>query len=216
MIRASFAALVLLTTAMGGQAAAQTAKRMEGGFFGRFAVGLSVVRDLVSIEPSEDEAVNGVVVGVGTSVEWNFGWVAEDGIALGLYVVTDTAQSGDADFGDLDVLVSDAYSLSNVGLFMTYYPEPAGNWYMTGGVGVGTALSIEIDGDGPIDPDQVNPDAATGLGAFFAGGHEWRISRGWSMGASVRVQVIDGSDRDMSIATHRSVGLAALGTVSFN
>jgi hypothetical protein len=129
--------------------------------------------------------------------------VVDNGVALGLYIVSDTAQRGDADFGQLDVLISDSYNLSNFGLFMTYYPVPDGPWFMTAGVGVGSALSI-------------NSDIATGFGALISGGYEWQLTRRWAIGTSGRLQIIDGTDEDQTTAEHHSVGLAALATVSFN
>jgi hypothetical protein len=216
-MRSRVAALAgCLALGVAARAHADGEPRIDSGFFGRFGLGYNVLRDLVAIELEGVEDESGVVVGKGISVQVDLGWVPTPGIAIGMYVVTDRAGSGDADFGEMDVLVSGSAYLDSVGLFLTYYPDPDGGWYMTGGAGVGTALSVRLDESSPLDPDAVNPDAANGFGAFFSSGYEWRLGRSWGLGACGRIQVINSEESEMAVTRHRSVGFAVLGALSFN
>lgn len=193
--------------------------RMDSGFTFRVSLGVSVLRDLVAIESAtgaaDDEEETGVVTGFGTSAELAVGWVVEDGIAVGLYMIEDDGQSGEADFDTEGVSVPETSSMFNIGGFLAYYPVPGGPWHMSGGIGIGSTDSITRN-DAEDVLDNINPDIASGLGAFFGGGYEWRFSRSWAVGAMLRAQIIDGRDSDPTEVRHRSVGFALLASMSYN
>jgi hypothetical protein len=193
--------------------------RMHSGFTFRFSLGAAVLRDLVAIESAagaaDGDEDTGVVTGFGSSYELTLGWVIERGIALGFYMMEDDGQSGSAEFDTEGVSVPETSSLFNFGVFLSYYPVPGGPWHMSGGIGIGSADSITRDDSGEAVGD-INPDIATGLGAFFGGGYEWRFSRSWAIGAALRAQIIDGSDSEPSVVRHRSVGFALLASMSYN
>lgn len=191
---------------------------MHSGFTLRASLGVGVLRDLVAIESTTGaagEEDTGVVTGVGTSFELAVGWVVERGMAVGLYMMEDDGQSGSADFDTDGVSVPETSSMFNIGAFLAYYPVPGGPWHMSGGIGIGSTDSITRD-DAEDVLDNINPDIASGLGAFFGGGYEWRFSRSWAIGAMLRAQVIDGRDSDPTEVRHRSVGFALLASMSYN
>ena len=210
---------VVLVTALAGAASAERRRRMESGFYLRVSIGASFVRDLVAVRPRLDddqlgEELDGAVAGVGGALELSIGWVLDRGLALCIFVGTDAAPTSNSGF-DSD-LVDEAVAavMNTTGLNLVYYPEPSGPWFVNGGAGIGIADSI---GSGtPQAPGDVNPQAADGVGVFFGGGWEFRLSSGWSLGAAGRIQVINADDADPSPARHRGIGFAAMVTTSYN
>ncbi len=215
MRRIAAAALCCLIGASAAPAWADPAPRIDSGFFGRLGFGMNWLRDLVAIEVADADDTTGVVAGKGLSVHLELGWVPTPGMVIGFFVANDNAGDSDVDFGDTEVIGTPSAYLANLGLFLSYYPVATSGWYVTGGAGVGVALSVALD-EASLDPDLADPDEASGVGAFFAGGYDWRLGNKWALGASARIQVINGEDSAMSVVRHRSVGFALLGSLSFN
>ncbi len=74
----------------------------------------------------------------------------------------------------------DRATVSMLGLFVDWYPNPKDGWHVQGAVGP-TALQLTAQAGG-------NSLNGTGFGALVGGGYEWFVSEQWSIGILGRLQ----------------------------
>jgi hypothetical protein len=212
---------ILLASSMAGSAFADEPGRMEQGLFFRFGLGMSALRNLVSVQPEDmDSPLESVDRGLGVSVDIEFGGLLDDGIAMSLFILSDVVATRNSGPDAQVLAAADTLTLGSIGLSITYYVRPSGPWYLRGGIAVST--SGKEGGGFDTSPEAFGTE---GFGAFFGGGWEFPVSRSWSLGAASRLHVMQGSgagfDQDGPVpidnkTKHHPVSAALMLTTSYN
>ena len=123
--------------------------------------------------PSSDTSVSAG----GVALELAFGGTPFPGLAIGggIYGLSTTGQASVSQNGQTATI--DRATVSMLGLFVDWYPNPKDGWHIQGAVGP-TAVRFSSG----------NELSGTGFGAMFGGGYEWFVSEQWSLGILARVQ----------------------------
>ncbi len=114
----------------------------------------------------------------GVALELAFGGTPFPGFVVGggIYGVSTTAKPTLSQGGK--TVEIDRATVSMLGLFVDWYPNPKDGWHVEGAVGP-TAVSFT----------GTNALSGTGFGAMLGGGYEWFVSDNWSLGILGRLQL---------------------------
>ena len=152
-----------------GMALPSTAAAQERkGFWGSFGLGqgsVGVSAQTFAATPFQEDRDAGFVGDIG------LGWALNQQLLVGLEVKAMFASLA-GDFATLDV--------SNVSAVVTYYPRPASNFFVRGGVG-GSFLDLTFD-----SPEaNLAVEAGRGIGFSGGAGYDVHLGRGFSITPAV-------------------------------
>ncbi len=104
------------------------------------------------------------------------GGTPAEGLVIGGGSLASVVQKPTIKVGDFEDEADDDLSLSLLGPFVQYYPDPTGGLNFQLLLGYASASGTDDDAD----------EAATGFGLSAGVGHEWWVSEEWSLGVAGR------------------------------
>lgn len=204
--------LIVLAVSISSPAAADDADASAPAvdrFYLRAGVGPSFQRDQIEVG-----ALDGKVTGSGVALELAGGWAISRQWLIGAALEYDVGFDPEVEV-DGAMLEQDTSLLVTVGPFVSWYFSGERDWFATAGLGWAISTSPT--------PAATDDGGAFGVGVFAGLGREWRVSRGWAVGGTLRAQYARATDFDpigdvfgSDKAAHQVVGLAAMLAASYD
>jgi opacity protein-like surface antigen len=158
-------------------AAASAAAEPEthDGFFLRMELGAGYLMMPGTLEGGSS-SLDVDISGMGGLGGLLLGGTPADGLVIGGGSLASVVSKPTIKVGDFEDEADDDLSLSLLGPFVQYYPDPTGGLHFELLLGYASASGTDDDAD----------EAATGFGVSAGVGHEWWVSEEWSLGVAGR------------------------------
>jgi len=168
---AAFASLACLTFAASASADPET----HDGFFLKLELGPGYL-SMPGTAEAGSASVDTSIKGVGAIGGLLIGGTPADGLVVGGASLAHVVSSPTVEVDGRELDTNDSLTLSVLGPFVQYYPDPSA------GLNLGLVLGYASASGGNDDVDE----AATGFGVSASVGNDWWIGEEWSLGVAGR------------------------------
>ncbi|PKN49293.1 MAG: hypothetical protein CVU63_02570 [Deltaproteobacteria bacterium HGW-Deltaproteobacteria-20] len=171
LLISSAACFACLTAAASAAAEPET----HDGFFLRMELGAGYLMMPGTLEGGSS-STDVDISGMGAVAGLLLGGTPADGLVIGGGSLASVVSKPKIKVGDIEADAEGDLSLSLLGPFVQYYPDPNAGLHFELLLGYASASGTDDDAD----------EAATGFGLSAGVGHEWFVSEEWSLGVAGR------------------------------